>query len=708
MATLRQGFADSSSTQSSTPLLDELRHATVARALDEGLGVFDAWGNGLECNASWHRLVCADAGAVGMPAAGEPAVPSLREVDWTDDHGLPLPYTASPFPQAARAAEAVRGIELGLRHGDQQRYLRLDLVPVAGPAGEPLLLVTGVDITAERSGVLSLADAERRMRLTAQHAPIGMAVVSTEGELVEVNDALCRLLGYERHELVGMTFQELTHPADLALDLAHVAALLAGTGDTYRMEKRYITRDGHLLWTRLSVAIARDDSGRPQHFISMIEDASAEREATTVLAHRANHDQLTGLPNRTLLLERTDQALARAEWRGNLVAMLFCDLDQFKLVNDSRGHLVGDAVLVETASRISACIRDTDVAARLGGDEFLVLCEVLGSRAEAETVAQRLIDVLTEPMAGAGGLTMTVSIGVAFATSGASSADLLRNADAAMYLAKSSGRDRLALFSPELIEQATQRLDLEQELRDAIRSEALYLDYQPVCRLSDGAVVGYEGLIRWNHPVRGVLSPAAFLPVAEASDLVLEIDRFVLAQACAAARSWGSGEDAPAVSVNISARHVGRGLLPGLVVRSLRESGLPATRLTLEITETALLGMTPTAQSELDTLVHLGVSLAIDDFGVGYSSLRHLIDVPATLVKIDRAFIADMAASSANAAVVEAIVSLSSALGITVIAEGIEEPSQQAHLVSLGCHYGQGFLLGRPGRLDLTALAATP
>jgi diguanylate cyclase (GGDEF)-like protein/PAS domain S-box-containing protein len=581
-------------------------------------------------------------------------------------------------------------------------------VPVPGAAGEPLLLVTGVDITAERSAVLSLADAERRMRLTARHAPIGMAVVSTEGELVEVNDALCRLLGYERQELVGMTFQELTHPDDLALDLAHVAALLAGTRDTYRMEKRYITRDGHLLWSRLSVAIARDDSGRPQHFISMIEDASVEREATTVLAHRATHDQLTGLPNRTLLLERTDQALARAEWRGNLVALLFCDLDQFKLVNDSRGHLVGDAVLVEAARRISACIRDTDVAARLGGDEFVVLCEDLGSRAEAETVAQRLIDALIEPMAGAGGLTMTVSIGVAFAPSGASSADLLRNADAAMYLAKSSGRDRLALFSPDLIEQATQRLDLEQELRDAIRSEALYLDYQPVCRLSDGSVVGYEGLIRWNHPVRGVLSPAAFLPIAEANDLVLEIDRFVLARACAAACSWGSGEDAPAVSVNISARHVGRGLLPGLVVRSLRQSGLPATRLTLEITETALLGMTPTAQSELDTLVHLGVSLAIDDFGVGYSSLRHLIDVPATSVKIDRAFIADMAASRSNAAVVEAIVSLCSALGITVIAEGIEEPSQQAHLVSLGCHYGQGYLLGRPGRLDLTALAATP
>jgi diguanylate cyclase (GGDEF)-like protein/PAS domain S-box-containing protein len=643
-----------------------------------------------------------------MPAAGAPDVVSLREIDWTDDHGLPLPYEASPFPHAARAAEAVRGIELGLRRGDEQRYLRLDLVPVPGAAGEPLLLVTGVDITAERSAVLSLADAERRMRLTAQHAPIGMAVVSTEGELVEVNDALCRLLGYERHELVGMTFQELTHPDDLALDLAHVAALLAGTGDTYRMEKRYITRDGHLLWSRLSVAVARDDSGRPQHFISMIEDASVEREATTVLAHRATHDQLTGLPNRTLLLERTDQALARAEWRGNLVALLFCDLDQFKLVNDSRGHLVGDAVLVETARRISACIRDTDVAARLGGDEFVVLCEDLGSRAEAETVAQRLIDALIEPMADAGGLTMTVSIGVAFATSGASSADLLRNADAAMYLAKSSGRDRLALFSPDLIEQATQRLDLEQELRDAIRSEALYLDYQPVCRLSDGSVVGYEGLIRWNHPVRGVLSPAAFLPIAEANDLVLEIDRFVLARACAAACSWGSGDDAPALSVNISARHVGRGLLPGLVVRSLRQSGLPATRLTLEITETALLGMTPTAQSELDTLVHLGVSLAIDDFGVGYSSLRHLIDVPATSVKIDRAFIADMAASRSNAAVVEAIVSLCSALGITVIAEGIEEPSQQAHLVSLGCHYGQGYLLGRPGRLDLTALAATP
>jgi diguanylate cyclase (GGDEF)-like protein/PAS domain S-box-containing protein len=561
--------------------------------------------------------------------------------------------------------------------------------PPPPPAGAPVL-----------DGMLHSAEADQRYLLAARHAPIGIAIVATDGTFLDINERLCRLLGYTREELVGKTFHEITHPDDLAVDVAHVKELLNGQAETYRIEKRYFTREGRVLWVQLTVALARDDTGTPLYFISMIEDVTAQRDAHLALAHRATHDALTGLSNRTLLLDRATQALAQADREGRPIALLFCDLDQFKLVNDSRGHDAGDAVLIETADRISANIRAGDTAARLGGDEFVVLCHQLTTTVEAERVAQRLIDQLTQPMSRAGGITMTVSIGIAFATPGLNAADLLRNADAAMYKAKSEGRDRYALFTPDLITQATERLDMEHELREAIRAQALYLDYQPVLRLTDSKVIAYECLVRWQHPQRGVLSPGSFLPFAESTDLVLEIDRWVLSSACAAAARW-VGSDAPDLTVNVSARHIGRGLLPGLITSTLRLTGLPAKRLILEITETALLGMTPTAQSELDTLVHLGVRLAIDDFGTGYSSLAHLVEVPAAYVKVDRAFVSEMTRSSSRRAIVTAVISLCEALKIAVIAEGIEEQDQHDLLRSLGCAYGQGYLLGRPGSAPL-------
>jgi len=491
----------------------------------------------------------------------EPALPDLTSLRVVDETGKRVPLAATPFGSALATGGPVSGTVLGLasREGAATRWVRMGALPYEGPDGRHLVVLTCTDVTAERDAVLALATAERRLRLTAEHAPIGIALVGIDGALLDVNDALCRLLGYSREELTARTFHDITHPDHLADDVAHVESLIAGEADSYKLEKVYLTRDGREVWAQLSVALARDEQGEPQYFISMIEDVSAQRAATTALDYRASHDQLTGLPNRTTLLERTDLALQRASWQGNHVALLFCDLDEFKLINDSRGHAAGDAVLVETALRLEQCIRDVDTAARLGGDEFVVLCEGLSGRIEAETVAQRLIDALTEPMARAGDITMTVSIGVAFAEPGVTAAELLRNADAAMYLAKTSGRDRYALFTPHLVEQATERLDLEHQLREAMRTGALFLDYQPVRRLSDGAVMSYESLVRWQHPSRGLLAPGSFLPIAEASDLILELDRYVLPRACAAAVAWGDRPDAPSVSVNVSARHVGRG-----------------------------------------------------------------------------------------------------------------------------------------------------
>ena len=657
-----------------------LRH--VLHALHEGVASLDAGGVVLDATDTFRDLV-----------GGADRLTRL-----VDEQGRPIPADRRPWA-VALAAGPVRDVVVGLDTPGGRRWLRVN---ATARSDSPAALVAVADVTAQHEAAAALAAAEDRFRLATRHAPIGVAIVALDGVLLEANDAFCRLLGYGHGELTGLTFQALTHPEDLAIDVAHVEMLLAGGAETYQMVKRYLTRSGAPIWAQLTVALARDAAGRPAYFLSMVEDVTAERDATEALVHHTAHDELTGLANRATLLAATGEALHRALPGDRPVALLLCDLDHFKLVNDSRGHEAGDAVLVETAERLRASIRDGDLVARLGGDEFAVLCHAVPSREHAERLAQRLIDDVTRPMQNAHNVSMTASIGIALADPGMTAAELLRNADAALYRAKEGGRDRHALFVPELIERATRRLGLEHDLREAMRAEALFLDYQPVRRLGDGSIAAYEALVRWQHPQRGVLAPDSFLPVAEASDLVLEIDRYVLLRACSDAAGWG-GADAPNVSVNISARHVGRGLLPGLVARALSRSGLEPHRLTLELTETALLGVTPTATSELDTLVHLGVRLAIDDFGTGYSSLTHLVDVPASYVKIDRSFVGRMTGSHASTAIVEAVVSLCRALHIDVVAEGIEDEDQRRMLSRLGCSYGQGYLLGRPGRIDLTA-----
>ncbi len=557
----------------------------------------------------------------------------------------------------------------------------------------------------------------------------GLALLDVSGQVLDGNAALTSVTGLS--SLAGLTLALTTArdgngsplPAD---DLPWLITARTGEpGNNVVVGLISVSSTDGLdsaptRWLRVCTSPV-DVAGTPHVAVSLV-DVSREHEATRALlaveqgvalaatealAHQAAHDELTGLPNRATLLTRTTEALNRAAVSGRPMALLLCDLDHFKLLNDSRGHAAGDAVLVETAERLVECIRDGDAALRLGGDEFVILCEALPDREHAQQVAQRLIDEITRPMLRTEAVSMTVSVGIALSEPGISAADLLRNADAALYRAKEDGRDRHALFAPELIELAARRLGIEHELREAMRTESLFLHYQPVRRLHDGSVAAYEALVRWDHPTRGILPPDMFLPFAEASDLVLELDRYVLLRSCEDAVSWGGGGDAPSVSVNISARHVGRGLLPGLVARALGRSGLEPSRLTLELTETAFLGVTPTAIAELDTVVALGVRLAIDDFGTGYSSLTYLVDVPAAYVKIDRSFVERMASSTASRAIVEAVVTLCRALGIDVVAEGIEDEGQRKALSRLGCSYGQGFLLGRPGLIDLTAFELT-
>jgi diguanylate cyclase (GGDEF)-like protein len=402
---------------------------------------------------------------------------------------------------------------------------------------------------------------------------------------------------------------------------------------------------------------------------------------------------LTGLPNRALFHDRLDLALAIATRRSGPLAILFLDLDRFKIINDSLGHEVGDKVLVSVGRRLRSCLRNEDTLARLGGDEFAVLLPEIGDSSGAQTVADKLLGALNGPQRiGGHELTVSASVGVAlFPEDGTDVQHLLRSADAAMYRAKSRGGGRVETFTPLLEEQATKRQQLAVELGRGLRSNQLRVMFQPYRALAAGTIVGYEALVRWCHPQRGILDPSSFLSLAEDTGLIEAVDRWVLNEACRQAREWSSEL---AVSVNISPAFLRSGDLYDQVTDVLAASGLEPTRLTLELSERTLFDDDPDASSSLAKLADRGVGLALDDFGAGYTSLDQLRRLPITQLKIDRSLIDPLGHDDDDAPIVAAVISFAHALGLSVTAEGIERQMQLSRLIELGCECGQGFLFG--------------
>jgi len=423
------------------------------------------------------------------------------------------------------------------------------------------------------------------------------------------------------------------------------------------------------------------------------------REKTGQLRHQAMHDSLTGLPNRTLALDRIEQMLARARRQALPVAALYVDVDGFKAVNDSFGHAAGDELLRSVAKRLESVVRQGDTAARLAGDEFVVLVEGSTLDAGPELVAERLLEVLRQPyqMRDGGGreLSVTASIGIALGLR-ESADELLRDADIALYEAKASGRNRCVLFKSEMQTAVQDRLTLQMDLADALDRGELFLLYQPTFDLRSEAIIGVEALIRWRHPTRGVVPPMEFIPVAEATGLIVPIGRWVLREACRQAASWHAQGQDLGVSVNISARQLDTDELIDDVRLALHDSGLPESALTLEVTETALMRDPEATAARLRSLKALGVRVAIDDFGTGYSSLAYLRQFPADVVKIDRSFISEIADSKQTTALIHTLVQLGKALEIETLAEGIEDRLQLETLQRQQCDHGQGFLFSRP------------
>ena len=529
----------------------------------------------------------------------------------------------------------------------------------------------------------------------------GMALVSPEGRFVRVNRAFSEMIGYEENELLALDFQSITHPDDIVQDVDQQRALLTGKTDSYEAEKRYIHRDGHDVWVQLGVSAVRDEDGGVRYFISQLHDVTARHRFEEELAHRALHDPLTGLPNRVLFLDRLRHALVRLRRQGGEIAVLFVDLDRFKLVNDGLGHTIGDDVLVEAAKRLAEASRAEDTVARFGGDEFTILCEG-ADEAAAREIADRIIEQFARPFTHDGHeFHLSASIGIRVGPPASASPDtLLRDADIALYAAKEGGRSRVELFDPAARPQVVDVLATEHALRLALRRDELRLHYQPCVDLETGHINGVEALVRWEHPERGLVPPGDFIPVAEETGLIVPMGEWVLREACRQLASWRrSGIVGPDIgmAVNVSARQLSHPALPQTVADALTDSGLDPTALCLEITESAVVQDTDVALRSLNAIKDLGVVIALDDFGVGFSSLSQIREMPPVdLIKLDRSFTAGLGRNDSDAAVVTAVLSLANSLGLTAIAEGVETEDQLGRLRLLGWEVGQGFYFARP------------
>jgi diguanylate cyclase (GGDEF)-like protein/PAS domain S-box-containing protein len=549
-----------------------------------------------------------------------------------------------------------------------------------------------------------IAEGEESIRQLFEEAPIGISRMGIDCRLIEVNRAFAEIVGYAPAELVGVELRVLTHPDDLEATQVLVGKLIAGEVDRFRFEKRYIHAEGRPVWVSVNGSIVRDAQGEPLFLIGQIEDVTERRALREELALTAVTDPLTGLPNRALFMEHLESALRRTEGTGHRIALMFLDLDRFKLVNDGIGHDAGDRLLKRVGQRLQGALRSGDMLARFGGDEFTVLCEVSGE-SEVLDIVGRLRQAMATPVAEPDfEQFVSLSIGVALSTTVSMVPSvLLRCADVAMYQAKHLGPGRFVIYEDQDEGDAGRNLRTSNELHRAIVGSQLVLHYQPFVDVEDLRLVGTEALVRWQHPERGLLSPGEFIELAEECGLMVQLGAWVLREACRQGAQWmvaraasGLTGPLPSMSVNISPQQLSEPGFAELVAEVLAETGFPADSLWLEITEGALLRDPAAAIAILQTLRSLGSHLAIDDFGTGYSSLSYLKRLPVEALKIDRSFIEQLDEGADDRAIVEAIVALGRTLGLGVVAEGIERPDQAIELASLGCHLVQGFLYGKP------------
>jgi diguanylate cyclase (GGDEF)-like protein/PAS domain S-box-containing protein len=543
----------------------------------------------------------------------------------------------------------------------------------------------------------TLKESEERYRLLVELSPEAI-IVQSEDKIVYANPAAANLFGAATAEaLLGLSVANFVHPEHYENFRAHERHLRGNQHPDLKAEK-FLRLDGQVRDVEFVLASVTYQGRLATQIIT--RDITERRRAEEQLLHDAFHDSLTGLPNRALFMDHVKLAVNHCRRRkGYLFAVLFIDLDRFKIINDSLGHLVGDELLIAIARRLEICLREGDTIARLGGDEFTILLDGINDFGDAHRVAERVQEVLEQPFSLAGWeLFVTASVGIKYSNGGEQPEELLRDADTAMYSAKALGKARYQVFDEKMHTHAVALLEIESDLRRAIEEEEFKVNYQPIVSLGSGQICGFEALVRWHHPERGMISPADFIPIAEETGLVIQIDRWVLRQACLQMRKWQDTLPVTRrmkISVNLSCKQFMQPTIVGQVLEILQETGLDPSSLKLEITESVMLERGDYVMSVLEQLSAAGIELSLDDFGTGYSSLSYIHHFPVTALKIDQSFIKRIGREQ-NGEIVRAVVALARNLGLEVVAEGIETVIQLDQLKALGCEQGQGFFFSEP------------
>lgn len=603
--------------------------------------------------------------------------------------------------EAIRAGERFN-IEYRIQHADGSlRWVLESGSPIFNESGAIEALEGFIqDITQRKRNEEALKEAEARYRSIFNNAIEGIYQTTADGQYLNFNPALAKIYGYDSADdlaqgILDIDRQLYVQPGKRA----EFIRIMREHGVVHNFEAQVYRKNGEVIWISENAREVRDEAGKLLFYEGTVEDVTERRNHEQQLEYLATHDSLTSLPNRTLLADRLQQCISFADRHQEKLAVAFIDLDEFKLINDSMGHHVGDQLLVEMSKRLLECVRESDTLVRLGGDEFVMLLTGLQKGEDVAQSMQRILSTVSQPFVINGwDYSVSCSIGVSlYPDDGRDPGDILKHADAAMFKAKQSGRNNFQFYTSELNRSLMERLDVEFRLRQALERQEFLLYYQPKMDFSTGRVCGAEALIRWQPHGEPMVSPLSFIPIAEESGLIKEIGEWVMREACCMGVRMQELHQKPMpIAVNVSPRQFRNFDLVGTIERVLQETHLDPGLLEIEITEGTLVYDTPLFIKTLHELKKIGVKLSIDDFGTGYSSMAYLKDFPVDRLKIDKAFVSNLESTPRNVAILKAIIALGHGLNLKVVAEGVETSYQQAFLHGIGCHELQGYVFSKP------------